>query len=112
MNDAAASLFLPSQKCFAERLLLLLVLWDMSSGKSRDADADHGDRSIGCLRHGGLLVFGAPYQLRLLAGQEHGRTIPLADISPVCGHSREKQAASRETPSREVNWRHRNLPVV
>jgi hypothetical protein len=23
-----------------------------------------------------LLVFGAPCQLRLLAGQEHGRTIP------------------------------------
>jgi hypothetical protein len=28
-----------------------------------------------------LAVFGAPCQLRLLAGQEHGRTIPLADIS-------------------------------
>jgi hypothetical protein len=27
-----------------------------------------------------LLVFGAPRQLRLLAGQEHGRTIPLGDI--------------------------------
>ena len=27
-----------------------------------------------------LLVFGAPCQPRLLAGQEHGRTIPLADI--------------------------------
>jgi hypothetical protein len=26
-----------------------------------------------------LLVFGAPCQLRLLAGQERGRTIPLAD---------------------------------
>jgi hypothetical protein len=25
-----------------------------------------------------LLVFGAPCQHRLLAGQEHGRTIPLA----------------------------------
>jgi len=32
-----------------------------------------------------LLVFGAPCQLRLLAGQEHGRTIPLADIQvPAC----------------------------
>src|SRR6266446_7738122 len=39
-----------------------------------------GDRGIGCLRHGVLLVFGAPCQLRLLAGQEHGRTIPLGDI--------------------------------
>jgi hypothetical protein len=46
-----------------------------------DIDADHGDRGIGCLRHGVLLVFGAPCQLRLLAGQEHGRTIPLGDIS-------------------------------
>jgi ABC-type transporter lipoprotein component MlaA len=27
-----------------------------------------------------LLVFGAPRQLRLLAGQEHGRTIPLAEV--------------------------------
>ena len=29
-----------------------------------------------------LLVFGAPCQLLSLAGQEHGRTIPLADIAP------------------------------
>jgi hypothetical protein len=28
-----------------------------------------------------LLVFGAPCQLRSLAGQEHGRTIPLAEIA-------------------------------
>ena len=43
-----------------------------------DIDADHGDRGIGCcLRHGVLLVFGAPCQLRWLAGQEHDRTIPL-----------------------------------
>jgi hypothetical protein len=45
-----------------------------------DIDADHGDRNIGCLRHGALFVFGAPCQLSLLAGQERGRTIPLADI--------------------------------
>jgi hypothetical protein len=31
-----------------------------------------------------LLVVGAPRQLRSLAGQEHGRTIPLAD-APVTG---------------------------
>ena len=30
-----------------------------------------------------LLVFGAPCQLPLLAGPEHGRTIPLADISRI-----------------------------
>jgi hypothetical protein len=47
-----------------------------------DIDADHGDRGIGGLRHGVLLVFGAPCQLRLLAGQEHGRTIPLPEIGP------------------------------
>src|SRR5580704_12297872 len=29
---------------------------------------------------GALLVFGAPCQLSLLAGQEHGRTIPLAEV--------------------------------
>ena len=28
-----------------------------------------------------LVVFGAPCQLGLLAGQEHGRTIPLGDIT-------------------------------
>src|SRR3974390_2608990 len=45
-----------------------------------DIDADHGDCAVGFLRHGVLLVFGAPSQLRSLAGLEHGRTIPLADI--------------------------------
>jgi hypothetical protein len=30
-----------------------------------------------------LLGFGAPYQLRLLAGPEHGRTIPLAVIGRI-----------------------------
>src|SRR5262249_48007414 len=44
-------------------------------------DADHGDGSVDFLRHGVLLVFDAPCQCRLLAGQEHGRTIPLADMS-------------------------------
>jgi hypothetical protein len=47
-----------------------------------DIDADHGDHSIGCPRHGEHLVFGAPCQLRLLAGQEHGRTIPLPEVGP------------------------------
>ena len=39
--------------------------------------------TVGVVRlgHGVLLVFGAPCQLRLLAGQEHGRTIPLADFA-------------------------------
>jgi hypothetical protein len=36
---------------------------------------------MNCLRHGVLLVFGAPLPAYLLTGQEHGRTIPLADIT-------------------------------
>jgi hypothetical protein len=44
-----------------------------------DIDTDYGDCVTNCLRHGVLLVFGAPCQLRSLAGQEHGRTIPLPD---------------------------------
>jgi hypothetical protein len=40
-------------------------------------DAGHCDCVVELLRHGVLLVFGAPCQLRSLAGQEHGRTIPL-----------------------------------
>ena len=50
-----------------------------------DIDADHGDRGIGCLRHGVLLVFGAPSQHSILVGQEHGRTIPID--GPTCGTS-------------------------
>ena len=45
-----------------------------------DIDADYGDCGIELLRHGVLLVFGAPGQHEMLVGQEHGRTIPLADI--------------------------------
>jgi hypothetical protein len=43
-----------------------------------DINADNGNRTTEILRHGVLLVFGAPCQLPSLAGQEHGRTIPLA----------------------------------
>jgi hypothetical protein len=44
-----------------------------------DIDADHGDCGIGGLRHGELLVL-APLASLSLAGQEHGRTIPLPDF--------------------------------
>ncbi|WP_108914762.1 hypothetical protein [Bradyrhizobium genosp. SA-4] len=44
-----------------------------------DIDADHGDRCVEFPRHGVLLVLSAPCQLLVLAGPEHGRTIPLAD---------------------------------
>jgi hypothetical protein len=40
------------------------------------------------------VVFGAPGQLQSLAGQEHGRTIPLTDISPL------NTSGYRATPSR------------
>jgi hypothetical protein len=50
-----------------------------------DIDADYGNRSAEILRHGVLLVFGAPCHLRSLAGQQHGRTIPLADMHPYFG---------------------------
>jgi hypothetical protein len=45
-------------------------------------DADHDDGALELLGHGVLLVCGAPCQLRLPAGQEHGRTIPLTDFAP------------------------------
>jgi len=48
-----------------------------------DINADYGDCGIELLRHGVLLVFGAPGQLKTLAGLEHGRTIPLTDIAQV-----------------------------
>jgi hypothetical protein len=43
------------------------------------------------LRHGVLLDLGAPGKVRLPVGQEHGRTIPLADMSadqPTAGFVR------------------------
>src|SRR5262245_43320712 len=48
-----------------------------------DIDTDHGDCRIELVGHGVLLVFGAPCQLPLLAGREHGRTIPLADMDRI-----------------------------
>jgi hypothetical protein len=47
-----------------------------------DIDADNGNPGV-LLRHGVLLVFGAPCQLQSLAGQEHGRTIPLTDTRVI-----------------------------
>jgi hypothetical protein len=44
-----------------------------------DIDAHNGDRGD-WLRHAVLLGCGAFCQLRLPAGQEHGRTIPLAAL--------------------------------
>jgi hypothetical protein len=46
-------------------------------------DASYGDSGVEFRRHSVLLVFGAPCQRNLLAGQEHGRTIPLAEVAPT-----------------------------
>jgi hypothetical protein len=53
-----------------------------------DIDADYGGCGIEFLWHDVLLVFGAPSQLRLLAGQEHGRTIPLPNHESLFGSPR------------------------
>src|SRR5262245_8599259 len=44
-----------------------------------DINADYGNRTLCCRSHRVLLVL-APLASLSLAGQEHGRTIPLADI--------------------------------
>jgi hypothetical protein len=46
-----------------------------------DIDADHGDRGMGYLRHGVLLVFGVPSQHSMPVGRKHGRTLPLTDFA-------------------------------
>jgi hypothetical protein len=43
-----------------------------------DINADYGNRTLCCRSHGVLLVL-APLASLSLAGQEHGRTIPLPD---------------------------------
>jgi FAD dependent oxidoreductase len=50
-------------------------------------DTDYSDGVVEIVRHSVLLVPGAPCQLQSLAGQEHGRTIPLAELRLVPLHS-------------------------
>ena len=50
-----------------------------SSHVLTDINADYGNRTLCCRSHGVLLVL-APLASLSLAGQEHGRTIPLADL--------------------------------
>src|SRR5215471_18560158 len=45
-----------------------------------DIYADHGDCAVEALGHGVLLCLWSPLPDSSLAGQEHGQTIPLADI--------------------------------
>jgi hypothetical protein len=51
-------------------------------------DASYGDCGVEFRRHSVLLVFGTPCQRNLLAGQEHGRTIPLAEVECAPRQSR------------------------
>jgi hypothetical protein len=52
-----------------------------------------------------LLVFGAPCQLRSLTGQEHGRTIPLADMGNLRFLRRKLiPGYSRKLPTRNVRY--------
>jgi hypothetical protein len=57
-----------------------LIVADNMKRVLADIDANYGDCSLCCCRHGVLLVL-APLASLSLAGQEHGRTIPLPDVS-------------------------------
>src|SRR5207302_10581397 len=67
-----------------------------------DIDADHGDRCVEFLRHGVLLVLSAPCQLLILAGPEHGRTIPLADSRPKT-HRKPRGHGKRRADTGQAN---------
>ena len=85
--------FLPQRDCAA-----LIETYDVERVLA-DIDADHGDRSVEFLRHGVLLVFGAPCQRNLLAGREHGRTIPLPELGDLLiqlPHRRARAASAGE----------------
>src|SRR6267154_4983658 len=72
--NLAARPLLPQNNLFAA------VLTNNVERVLTDIDPDNGNPGV-LLRHGVLLVIGAPCQLQSLAGQEHGRTIPSADIT-------------------------------
>jgi len=73
-------LHLATRPLLAQHNRTALIKADNMERVLADIDADYGDFTVNYLGHGVLLVFGAPSQLRSLARQEHGRTIPLADI--------------------------------
>src|SRR5580704_11095154 len=53
-----------------------------------DIDADHGDRGIGCLRHGALLVFGAPCPASLAGGAGARPDHPINRLQPFGSSAR------------------------
>jgi hypothetical protein len=61
---------------------------DVGVARSSNIDANYGDRIVCCCcRHGVLLVW-APLASLPLAGQQHGRTIPLTDVATKSGEGR------------------------
>ena len=50
-------------------------------GLFSNVDANYGDRVLCCCRRQSVLLVWAPLTSLSLAGQEHGRTISLADLS-------------------------------
>ncbi|MEH2515288.1 hypothetical protein V1279_000861 [Bradyrhizobium sp. AZCC 1610] len=61
-------------------------------------------------RHGVLLGFGAPHELLLLVGREHGRTIPLTDVWPILHESCSKvHAAPLDARICRLSLRGRNM---
>src|SRR5882724_12903406 len=75
------SLNLAARPLLPQNNLSAAVLTNNVERVLTDIDADNGNPGVDLLRHDVLLVFGAPCQLQSLAGQEHGRTIPLADLT-------------------------------
>jgi hypothetical protein len=67
-----------------------------------DIDADYCDRSVEFLRHGVLLVFGAPLPASMLTGKEHGWTIPLADLAGAALRPARRASAPRRRRSKRV----------
>jgi hypothetical protein len=74
-----------------------------------DIDAHYGDRRADLLGHGVLLGFGAPSQLRLLAGQEHGRAIPLPDLTCMIAIKKREECDLFCTP---LAWATRTTIVI
>src|SRR5499427_6983847 len=79
---------LPARPLLPQHDRAVLILANDVERVLTDVDANHAsDCTVVLAGHGVLLVFAAPCQLRSLAGPEHGRTIPLADVTPRRGGS-------------------------
>jgi hypothetical protein len=73
-----ASFYLATGPLLPQHDRTALIVADNMERVLTNIDADHGDCALQLLGHGVLLVL-APLTSLSLVGQEHGRTIPLAD---------------------------------